>query len=220
MTSPAHNCTAHDDAPEPDCVLCPRLAEFRAGNAEKFPDKHNAPVPAFGDKRARLLIVGLAPGLKGANFTGRPFTGDYAGETLYPALIDSGLAHGHYAAHAGDGLALRDTRITNAVRCVPPGNKPTTQEINTCNHFLAREIAAMPNLQRILALGRIAHDAVVITQGGRKAHYPFAHGRHHELPSGLICTDSYHCSRYNVQTGRLTQAMFEAVLQDIACKLA
>ena len=220
MTVRPYNSRAKEKEPAADCALCPRLAEFRVENAHKYPDRHNAPVPAFGDRQARLLIVGLAPGLKGANFTGRPFTGDYAGDTLYPALIDSGLAHGHYAAHTGDGLTLRDTRITNAVRCVPPGNKPTTKEIRTCNRFLANEIAAMPNLRHILALGRIAHDAVIIAQGGRKAHYPFAHGRHHELPSGLVLTDSYHCSRYNVQTGRLTQAMFRGVLQDIVRKLA
>jgi uracil-DNA glycosylase family 4 len=208
------------DEPAQDCALCPRLAEFRAENTDKFPDKHNAPVPAFGAKDAQLLIVGLAPGLKGANFTGRPFTGDYAGETLYPALIETGLAQGCYEAHANDGLALYDTRITNAVRCVPPGNKPATQEIRTCNTFLANEIADMPNLRHILALGRIAHDAVLIAQGLRKAHYTFAHARHHALPSGLQLTDSYHCSRYNVQTGRLNRTMFSALLQDIANKLA
>ena len=219
MTDP-HTTEYNSDEPAHDCALCPRLADFRAENAGTFPDKHNAPVPAFGSREARLLIVGLAPGLKGANFTGRPFTGDYAGSTLYPALIANGLADGDYAAHADDGLMLHDTRITNAVRCAPPGNKPTTRELRTCNSFLANEIAAMPNLKHILALGRIAHDAVIIAHGLRKAHYPFAHARQHTLPSDLRLSDSYHCSRYNVQTGRLTQAMFEDVVRDIVDTLA
>lgn len=200
-------------APAQDCPLCPRLAAFRATNSAAFPDWHNRPVPAFGSLQARLLVVGLAPGLRGANRTGRPFTGDYAGDLLYPSLIKFGRARGTFAASAEDGLALVETRITNAVRCVPPENKPTPLEQKTCRPFLVAEIAAMPALRSILALGRIAHDAVLSTLGHRKAAFPFGHGAVHHLNDRLTLTDSYHCSRYNVNTGVLTEAMFHDALK-------
>ncbi len=196
--------------PARDCALCPRLAGFRADNRRAFADFFNAPVPSFGPEDARLLVVGLAPGLKGANRTGRPFTGDYAGELLYATLAHFDFARGHYAARADDGLTLRDARITNAVRCVPPQNKPTPEEIRTCGRFLAAEIAAMPELRAILALGQIAHGAVLRALGLRPGAYAFAHGARHDLPGGLALFDSYHCSRYNTNTRRLTDAMFRA----------
>lgn len=197
--------------PGRDCALCPRLAAFRTDNRARFPDWHNAPVPAFGSLGARLLVVGLAPGLRGANRTARPFTGDYAGDLLYPTLLHYGLAQGEYHADPADGLRLTDARITNAVRCVPPENKPTPAEQKSCRPFLVDEMAAMPALKVVLALGRIAHDAVLSTLGLRKAAYPFSHAALHALPSGLVLADSYHCSRYNVNTGRLTEQMFHAV---------
>ncbi|SDF80375.1 uracil-DNA glycosylase, family 4 [Limimonas halophila] len=206
---------AATEPPEPAaaCAKCSRLAAFRETNRAAHPSFWNAPVPAFGGTDARLLVVGLAPGLKGANRTGRPFTGDYAGEVLYQALLDTGFARGTYAARADDGLRLNGCRVTNAVRCVPPDNKPTAAEIRTCsNAFLAGEIAALPRLRAILALGKVAHDAVLGTQGLVKAHHPFAHGREHSLPNGLTLADCYHCSRYNVNTGRMTPAMLRDVL--------
>jgi len=199
-------------APEPDCALCPRLAAFRAANAAAYPDWFNAPVPSFGPPDARLLVVGLAPGLRGANRTGRPFTGDFAGDLLYATLLERGLAEGVYAARAGDGLTLSGCRITNAVRCVPPENKPTTGEINTCRTFLAAEIASLAHLRVILALGKIAHDAVIRALGLRLSAHSFAHGAAHALPNGRRLFDSYHCSRYNQNTGRLTPDMFRAVV--------
>ena len=210
---------AADREPAADCRLCPRLAAFRADNRRKLPDFHNRPVAAFGGAGARLLIVGLAPGLRGANRTGRPFTGDYAGELLYPSLLRFGFAEGGFAAHADDGLHLIDCRITNAVRCVPPENRPTTEEIRTCRRFLAAEIAAMPRLGAFLALGTIAHNAILAAQGERQSAWKFAHGARHRLPSGQTLYDSYHCSRYNVNTGRLTEAMFHAVLDQIAAAI-
>ena len=197
--------------PGADCALCPRLVAFRRDNESAYPDFHNAPVPSFGGPDARLLIVGLAPGLKGANQTGRPFTGDYAGDLLYPTLIKFGLARGTFGRRAGDGLELDGCRITNAVRCVPPQNKPTPAEINTCNEFLARESAALANLRAILALGGVAHGAVLQALGHRKSAYKFVHGAQYTLPGSLVLADSYHCSRYNTNTGRLTTGMFEAV---------
>jgi uracil-DNA glycosylase family 4 len=179
----------------------------RAGH----PDWHNAPVPAFGPLSARLLIVGLAPGLKGANLTGRPFTGDYAGDLLYATLKDKGLARGSYGATAEDGLELVDCRITNAVRCVPPENKPVGQEVAACRDFLVREIAAMANLKVVLVLGGLAHGAVLAALGERKSAYKFGHGALHRLPGGPVLADSYHCSRYNTNTGRLTAEMFADV---------
>jgi len=204
--------------PGRDCALCPRLAEFRAGQRKNFPDWHNAPVPSFGDGEARLLIVGLAPGLKGANRTGRPFTGDYAGDLLYGTLSKLGLAAGTYRADPADGLTLTGCLITNAVRCVPPANKPTPAEIRTCNRFLAGQIAALPRLVAILALGRIAHDATLDALGARRAAHPFKHGASHQVEA-LRLFDSYHCSRYNTNTNRLTTAMFEAVLGDVSAYL-
>ncbi|MCD8570164.1 MAG: uracil-DNA glycosylase [Alphaproteobacteria bacterium] len=202
--------------PAHDCSLCPRLTSFRTENAHKFPDKHNAPVPSFGDMSASLLIVGLAPGLKGANFSGRPFTGDYAGDLLYGTLLKFGRAQGQYEARADDGLTLIDTRITNAVRCVPPQNKPETSEIKHCLDFLKTEIAAMPSLKAILTLGLVSHNAVIKVLGGKAASYKFAHGAVHDL-GGIRVFNSYHCSRYNTQTKRLTTEMFEAVFTNIAC---
>ena len=199
--------------PEPDCALCPRLAAFRADNRLALPGWFHAPVPGFGPRDARLLILGLAPGLRGANRTGRPFTGDWAGDLLYATLLKFGLARGTYGADPSDGLELVGTRIVNAVRCVPPQNKPTPAEIATCNNFLKAELAAMPGLRVIVALGRIAHDAALRAKGLRPAHHAFAHGAQHKLPDGTVLADSYHCSRYNTNTNRLTQAMFEAVFQ-------
>ncbi|MBL8565749.1 MAG: uracil-DNA glycosylase [Hyphomicrobiaceae bacterium] len=200
------------DEPPPGCALCPRLAEFRETNQRAEPDWFNAPVPSFGDSSARLLIVGLAPGLKGANRTGRPFTGDYAGVLLYETLLEFGLARGTYDARIDDGLVLSDCMITNAVRCVPPENKPTPEEARTCNAFLAARIVSLPNLTAILALGRIAHDATLSSLGARRASFPFAHGARHQPRPGLTLFDSFHCSRYNTNTGRLTPEMFREVV--------
>lgn len=197
------------------CARCPRLVAFRKENQAAYPDFHNAPVPAFGPLHARLLVVGLAPGLKGANRTGRPFTGDYAGDLLYPTLIAYGFGQGSYGREAGDGLRLANCRITNAVRCVPPANKVTGPEAEACRPFLVDEMAAMGSLKALLALGRVAHEAVLATLNLRKAAYPFAHGALHALPNGLTLADSYHCSRYNVNTGRLTEAMFHAVFDGL-----
>ncbi len=205
--------------PSADCSLCPRLAGFRADNARRYPDYHNAPVPAFGDLTSRLLIVGLAPGLHGANRSGRPFTGDYAGDLLYATLLKFGLAEGHYGRNADDGLMLSDCRITNAVRCLPPENKPTGAEAKACRPFLAAEIAAMPRLANILALGALAHGAVVSTLGIKRSAAPFGHGATADLPGPqgrpVTLHSSYHCSRYNTNTGRLTTEMFEAVFADL-----
>ncbi len=187
-------------------------AQYRAAH----PDWHAAPVPSFGDENAAALIVGLAPGLRGANRTGRPFTGDYAGVLLYQTLLRFGLAQGDYGGDPADGLRLTGCRITNAVRCVPPDNRPTPAEIGTCRPFLAAEIAAMPRLRGILALGSIAHNAVLACHAARRAAFPFRHGACHRLPNGKILIDSYHCSRLNTNTGRLTPAMFEAAVADLA----
>ena len=202
--------------PAPDCRLCPRLAEFRHAQRAAHPDWFNGPVPSFGDPGAELLVVGLAPGLKGANRTGRPFTGDYAGDLLYATLHKFGFAAGIYAARPDDGLALSRLRITNAVRCVPPQNKPEPGEIAACRPFLAAEIAALPKLRAVLALGAIAHNGVLAALGLRRAAYPFAHGAVHRLPNGLILADSYHCSRLNTNTGKLTPPMFEAVFTELS----
>jgi uracil-DNA glycosylase len=205
--------------PARDCPLCPRLVAFRETQRQAHSDWFNAPVPPFGDARAGLLIVGLAPGLRGANRTGRPFTGDYAGSLLYATLCKFGLASGHYDARADDGLVLVDARITNAVRCVPPQNKPETSEIAACRRFLADEISASPELRAFLALGAIAHDAVLSALGLRRAQFRFSHGALHDLPQGRLLADSYHCSRLNTNTGKLTVAMFEAVFVDILARL-
>ena len=201
--------------PGRDCPICPRLAAFRAVNRAAQPGWFNAPVPAFGSLEARLLLVGLAPGLKGANRTGRPFTGDYAGDLLYPTLIKFGFARGRYGQRIDDGLELIGCRISNAVRCVPPENKPTPAEINACRSFLAAELAAMPDLAAVLALGTVAHGSVLAALRQRRAAFPFAHGAQHRLGTGLLLADSYHCSRYNTNTGRLTTDMFEAVFAAI-----
>ncbi|HXE17158.1 MAG TPA: uracil-DNA glycosylase [Stellaceae bacterium] len=207
-----------ETAPGRDCPLCPRLVDFRLKQRAAFPDWHNAPVPSFGDASGRLLIVGLAPGLRGANRTGRPFTGDYAGNLLYQTLLKFGFASGVYRERPDDGLTLVDCRIANAVRCVPPENKPEPSEIRTCHHFLLGEIAAMTNLRAVLALGKIAHDAAVRALGGRIAGNVFAHGAVHDF-GAVALADSYHCSRYNTNTGRLTTDMFESVVGGIRTRL-
>ena len=201
--------------PEPDCPICQRLVAFRATNRAAHPDWFNGAVPSFGPATARLLIVGLAPGLKGANRTGRPFLGDHAGELLYRTLLKVGLARGHHDVAAPDALHLVGCMITNAVRCVPPANKPTPSEIGNCRQFLKARVAALPNLHVILALGRIAHESTLDALGLKRRDYAFAHGARHELATRLLF-DSYHCSRQNTNTGRLTTPMFEAVLADIA----
>jgi uracil-DNA glycosylase len=206
--------------PDRDCPLCPRLAGFRDLQRTAHPDWFNAPVPPFGDPDAQLLIVGLAPGLRGANRTGRPFTGDFAGDLLYATLSKFGLTVGQYAAHRDDGFALRGARITNAVRCVPPQNKPETREIAACGRFLTAELAASPRVRAILALGAIAHQAVLAAKGLRRAAHPFAHGVTHLLPDGLLLADSYHCSRLNTNTGTLTTEMFEAVFAAVLERLS
>jgi uracil-DNA glycosylase family 4 len=202
-----------DSEPQSGCRLCPRLAEFRAANARTYPDFFNAPVPSFGGADARLLIVGLAPGLKGANRTGRPFTGDWAGDLLYATLLRHGLARGRYGQRADDGLELAGCTITNAVRCVPPENKPLPAEIKTCRKFLKAQIAAMTRLRAILALGKIAHDSVCDALGAKKTAHPFRHGASYRI-DGLMLVSSYHCSRYNTNTGVLTEAMFDAVVKE------
>jgi len=203
--------------PEPPqlCALCPRLVGYRGANQEKEPQWFNGAVPSFGSADARLLIVGLAPGLNGANRTGRPFTGDYAGDLLYATLLEFGFAKGHYDARPDDGLSLVDCMITNAVRCVPPENKPTPAEIATCLPFLKARIATLPNLVAILALGRIAHDSTLGAFGCRKSQFSFGHGRRHALPGDIAFFDSFHCSRYNTNTRRLTPEMFRDVFAAI-----
>ncbi len=208
--------------PGRDCARCPRLVAFRQANRVAHADWHNAPVPSFEASRsdARLLIVGLAPGLRGANRTGRPFTGDFAGDLLYETLLKFGLAEGTYGARAGDGLSLNGCRITNAVRCVPPENKPIGSEVKACRPFLGDEIAALGHLRVILALGVVAHNAVVATLGARMSHWPFRHGALHRFDGpGPVLADSYHCSRYNTNTGRLTEAMFHGVFAGIMKEL-
>ena len=221
--------------PVPDCSFCPRLATFRDSLRAAQPEWHNAPVPDFGALDARLLVVGLAPGLRGANRTGRPFTGDFAGVLLYETLIEFGFAAGAYGASMDDGLRLVSCAITNAVRCVPPQNKPTSSEIKSCRPFLAAMIAALPDLCAIVALGRIAHESVVRAFGLKPAAFPFTHGAEHVLvarvsgdapvnSSGaglrtIPLFDSFHCSRYNTNTGVLTQDMFRAVFSKVRERL-
>jgi uracil-DNA glycosylase family 4 len=205
---------AAEPEPDRDCPFCPRLADFRSEARARQPEWFNAPVASFGDPNARLLIVGLAPGLQGANRTGRPFTGDYAGDLLYATLIEYGFAKGVYQARPDDGLKLVDCRISNAVRCVPPQNKPLPIEINTCRQFLAATIATMPRLRAIVLLGRIAHESTVKALGIRNAAAPFAHGAVHKAGS-LGLYDSYHCSRYNTNTGVLTPNMFRDVFAKV-----
>jgi uracil-DNA glycosylase len=205
--------------PAASCPLCPRLVEYREKNRVANPGWFNGAVPSFGSLDGRFLVVGLAPGVRGANRTGRPFTGDFAGTLLYQTLIKYGLATGVYAADPADGVALRDCRVTNAVRCVPPANLPTPAEIAGCNPFLTAELASMPHLKVVLALGGVSHKAVLRARGLRQSHVPFAHGAVHTLPDGLLLVDSYHVSRLNTNTGRLTTPMFEAVIADIVRRL-
>ncbi len=200
--------------PPADCPLCPRLVDYRLANRRRNPAGHNGPVRSFGPTDARLLVLGLAPGVNGANRTGRPFTGDWAGDLLYETLGTLGFAEGHYDERPDDGLQLVDCVITNAVRCVPPENKPTPAEITACRMFLVDRMGALPQLRAVVALGRIAHDSFVRTCGGRLAATPFGHGREYDIAvSGRILRlfDSYHCSRYNTNTGVLTPEMFRSV---------
>jgi uracil-DNA glycosylase family 4 len=199
--------------PDHDCSLCQRLMTYREENRIKEPGWHNAPVPSFGALESALLIVGLAPGVRGANRTGRPFTGDYAGVLLYRTLIKFGFATGQYQERADDGLALNNCRITNAVRCVPPQNLPTPAEDKTCNTFLAAEIAAMPKLRAILTLGTVAHLMSLRALGVKPALFKFAHGAMHQPRPGLLLANSYHVSRYNTSTRRLNTEMFEDVVR-------
>lgn len=210
-----HDCKMYELLPDIDCALCPRLKSFIDENRIKYPDKYNAPVPSFGSQDAQLLIVGLAPGLKGANFSGRPFTGDYAGDLLYGTLLKFGFAKGKYGANKDDGLELINARITNAVKCVPPQNKVTGEEINTCLQFLKTEMATMPNLKIILSLGLVSHNAVLKATNHKQSAFKFAHNVTHDLGDGLTLIDSYHCSRYNTNTRRLTTEMFEDVFENI-----
>ena len=204
------------EEPPLDCPRCPRLVDFRNGLRAKFPDWNNAPVRSFGTLDARLLIVGLAPGMKGANRTGRPFTGDYAGELLYSTLLKFGFARGTFKADPNDGLRLVEARIANAVRCLPPENKPLPVEFTQCRPFLQAELAVMSKVEVILALGKGAHDQVLRALTVRPAgSFPFIHSRLHTLPTGLTLADSYHCSRYNTNTGRLTVEMFHDVFRKI-----
>ena len=207
-------------SPGRDCPYCPRLVAYLAASRAAHPDWHNAPVASFGPLSARLLIVGLAPGLRGANRSGRPFTGDHAGDLLYDTLGRFGFSAGTYGAKADDGLSLIDCRITNAVRCVPPENKPTAAEANACRPFLVNEIAAMSGLRVILSLGLLSHNAVLRVLGHKQSAAKFTHGALHQgLMDGVILADSYHCSRYNTNTGRLTAAMFDDVFEGIRAKL-
>ncbi len=212
---------AFDVSPPADCQACARLARFRAANRAAYPEWCNAPVELFGDRDARLLVVGLAPGLRGANRTGRPFTGDYAGDLLYATLLEFDFARGVYDRRPDDGLTLRDCAIVNAVRCVPPENKPTPAEIAACRPYLSSAIRSLPRLKAIVALGRIAHDSALRALGLRSARYPFGHGARHALEGADIALfDSYHCSRYNTNTGVLTPPMFRAVFAAVRACLA
>ncbi|SFI38322.1 uracil-DNA glycosylase [Bradyrhizobium sp. Gha] len=204
--------------PDRDCPLCPRLVAFREANRAREPLWHNAPVPPFGDIKARLLIVGLAPGMQGANRTGRPFTGDYAGDLLYATLLEYGFAKGSYQARPDDGLKLVDCRIANAVHCVPPQNKPLPVEINTCRQFLVANLGTMPKLRAIIALGRIAHDSVLKPLKLKASQAPFGHGAVHQAGAFKLY-DSYHCSRYNTNTGVLTPDMFRSVFARVKADL-
>jgi len=204
--------------PDRDCPLCPRLVAFREANRAREPLWHNAPVPPFGDIKARLLIVGLAPGMQGANRTGRPFTGDYAGDLLYATLLEYGFAKGKYEARPDDGLKLVDCRIANAVHCVPPQNKPLPVEINTCRQFLVANLETMPKLRAIIALGRIAHDSVLKPLKLKASQAPFGHGAVHQAGAFKLY-DSYHCSCYNTNTGVLTADMFRSVFAKVKADL-
>jgi uracil-DNA glycosylase len=204
---------------DPDCTRCARLASFLEETRARHADYWAHPVPSFGDPHARLLIVGLAPGMHGANRTGRPFTGDHAGILLYRSLFDAGLASRAESVSSEDGLELKRARIANAIKCVPPQNKPLPAEVRTCNAYLAAEMRELGSVRVFLALGRVAHEAVLLAQGLPRGRYAFAHGREHRLSDAHTMIDSYHCSRYNTQTRRLTTPMFRAVLAR-ACALA
>jgi len=205
--------------PQRDCLFCPRLVDFRQTNRSNHPGWFNSPVPSFGSCDASVLIVGLAPGLKGANRTGRPFTGDYAGLLLYETLLAYGLARGTYDQRPDDGLVLTGCRITNAVRCVPPENKPTPAEVAACRGFLAATLRQMPEVRAILALGRIAFEATLRALVLKPSQYKFSHGAAIDLGVGLKLFGSYHCSRYNTSTGRLTPEMFRDVFDKITAHL-
>ncbi len=195
-----------------ECRICPRLADFRAKARQIHPDWHNGPVPVWGDEDAGLFIIGLAPGMKGANRTGRPFTGDFAGDLLFETLKKAGLTSGTYDQRPDDGFLLHGVLIANAVRCVPPQNKPTSAEIANCRPFLQASMAAHVKAKTFLALGRIAHESFLTTLGLRRSAFPFGHGARHDLGNGVVLLDSYHCSRYNTNTKRLTPQMFENVV--------
>ncbi|QDL92171.1 uracil-DNA glycosylase [Paroceanicella profunda] len=203
---------------EPGCRLCPRLVDYREAVALREPGWYNGAVRSFGDEGARLLVIGLAPGVTGANRTGRPFTGDYAGDLLYATLTRYGWANGRFDARPDDGLVLSDCMVTNAVRCVPPQNKPVGAEINTCRQYLSARIAALPRLEAIVCLGRISHESTLRALGAKLSAHPFAHAARHEI-GGLKLFDSYHCSRYNTNTGRLTTEMFETVFAAVRAEL-
>lgn len=205
---------------DPHCSRCPRLSTFLSQVKKQHSRYHCAPVAPFGDPEARFLIVGLAPGMHGANATGRPFTGDFAGILLYRTLFEFGFATHPESVSRDDGLELRGCRITNAVKCLPPENKPQGSEISECNRFLARELGQLPEASTVLALGTIAHNAVVRASGFKQSAFKFGHGHQHDLGSGRWLIDSYHCSRYNTQTGRLTEAMFRDVFQRVSERLA
>ncbi len=205
--------------PPVKCDLCPRLVEFRARYEKSKPDWFNGAVPAFGDKNARLLIAGLAPGLQGANRTGRPFTGDWAGGLLFPTLLKFGFAKGEYKADPDDGLELVDALINNSVKCVPPQNKPIALEINTCRPFLKAQFEELTDLKVVICLGKISHDTTLTTLGLKKSLYKFGHNTHHDVGCGITLIDSYHCSRYNTSTKRLTKEMFEDVFRDAKKKI-
>ena len=201
--------------PPQDCPLCPRLVDFRHLQQQRYPDWYNAPVHGFGSLDAPVAIIGLAPGLKGANRTGRPFTGDFAGNLLFKMMLKHGWASGVFAARADDGLVLHQARIINAVRCLPPENKPTADEIKTCRPFLERDLARMPQIKIYFTLGQIAHHTVLDLLGLRRRDYPFQHHGEWQLGDGKHLISSYHCSRYNTQTGRLTESMFDAVFDSV-----
>ncbi|WP_456403658.1 uracil-DNA glycosylase [Thiolapillus sp.] len=198
---------------DPNCRVCPRLADFLLEVKVQHPDYHCRPVAPFGDPAARLLIVGLAPGMHGANATGRPFTGDHAGILLYETLYECGFSSAPVSSHADDGLQLKNCRITNAVKCLPPQNKPVGSEVKSCNAFLQQELQALSEGSVVLALGGIAHRAVITAMGRRQVDFPFEHGAEHDLDAGMTLLDSYHCSRYNTQTKRLTPLMFRQVFE-------
>jgi uracil-DNA glycosylase family 4 len=225
MSSPSTSLLSHPKSvaggsePQRDCFFCPRLAQYRGDNRRAYATWFNAPVPSFGDRDADLLIVGLAPGLKGANRTGRPFTGDYAGVLLYQTLLSFGFARGVYGEQPDDGLTLVGCRITNAVRCVPPQNKPLPAEIAACRGFLAATLAEMSQLKAVLALGQIAFDATLRALGLKASQYKFSHGNSIDLGKGRKLFGSYHCSRYNTNTGRLTETMFHRVFEDVSLYL-